>query len=191
LSPIDILILCGGKGTRLHSVTQGIPKAMVSVGEKTFLDHLLEQCISWGCKRIILCTGYGRKYIRDYYSRSLLKDKIEIFFSEEITPLGTAGALKSAEKYIQTPRFLVINGDTWLDLRYSEFVRTHIEKKALLSIAVKPVKECGDAGVLLMDDTSYRIKGFFEKKGLPKGLSKKNWINSGVYLMNRSFLTLI
>ena len=88
---IDVVILCGGLGTRLNPFIKNQPKAMVEIGDRPFLDILVKYISSFGHKRFILCTGHKSRYIENYYQNK--KDSLEYIFSIEQKPLGTAGAV--------------------------------------------------------------------------------------------------
>ncbi len=182
---IDFLILCGGRGRRLETITQGVPKPMAPIKNRPFLDYLMERIVLSGGRRVILLTGYRKEFIKAHYLNSPFRKKLEIQFSEENTPLGTGGALKQAASLICHPDFFVINGDTFCEIRFHEMLKFHLEKKSLLTIAVTEGSAGSDIGILRLDQMTYRVKDFLEK-GIKEGgpLSPK-WVNAGTYLMNQ------
>jgi NDP-sugar pyrophosphorylase family protein len=109
-------ILAGGMATRLGDVTQNRPKSMVQVGNKPFLQHQLELLKNSGVNRILLCLGYLGEQVEDYF-----KDGgwlgLEISYSHENKPLGTAGAIKNAEKLLDD-QFFTIYGDSYVFLDF-------------------------------------------------------------------------
>jgi len=183
---IDVLILCGGLGKRLRSVVQDRPKPMVMINGKPFLDILINRMSNFGFRRFVLCLGYMGEVIKKYYrDRS---DSLTILFSEEKSPLGTAGGVKNAEDLIQSDPFLVMNGDSFCLLNISEFASFHIERKALASIALARTKSAGNYGVIKLD-FSRKVTGFNEK---PQSSSNENLlINAGIYLFRKDVLSLI
>jgi NDP-sugar pyrophosphorylase family protein len=181
---IDVLILCGGLGKRLRSVVSDRPKPMAEVGNAPFLDLLINYTSSFGFKRFILCIGYKGDFIKDYYSRK--SNSFEMLFSEERKLLGTAGAIKNAEKLIQSNPFLVMNGDSFCKIDLNEFFNFHNSKKAILSIALTEIKENIDCGFIILD-SSGKIESFIEK-GKVEGSS---YVNAGIYLFQKEILSLI
>ena len=108
----DVYILCGGMGKRLRSVIKNNPKPMVGIGEKPFLDIIIDYMADFGFRRFILGLGYKAEVFKRYYKNFKPKD-LEIEFCEEKTPLGTGGAVKKAKKLIISRSFLVLNGDSF------------------------------------------------------------------------------
>ena len=181
---IDVLILCGGLGKRIQSVAKDLPKSMVKINSQPFLDILIDYIADFGFKRFILCIGYMGNAIKRYYQNK--KCSLEIIFSEENEPLGTAGAIKNAESLIKSSSFLVINGDTFCQLDLSEFLKFHFNKNTLLSIVVANIRERNDYGFVTLSD-SQQILGFNEKIRN----HNEGFINTGFYLFQRRVLPLI
>lgn len=101
------LILSGGLGTRLRGIVDDQPKPMAFVGDRTFLEYLILQLKEWGLKDIVLCIGYLGKNIQEYSSEGH-KLGVNIYYSYEIEPLGTGGAIKQAESLVEEENFKVI-----------------------------------------------------------------------------------
>lgn len=181
LDQIDVLILVGGKGTRLHSVINDRPKPMADINGRPFLDRLIEYVSSFGHNRIILCAGHLAEYLRKYYLNAGLPQ--EIVLSVEETPLGTGGAVKNAEKLIHSETFFILNGDSFCPVDLTGFKTFHGRKKAKISMAVAQSADVRDYG-LIGFDYSQQIVSFEEKKHQPE----KGYINAGVYLFNKSIL---
>ena len=180
LSEMDVVILCGGLGKRLRPVVSGQPKVLAKIGERTFLDILIDNLIMQGFKNIILCVGYLKEQIKNYYDKN---QDYTITFSEEEEPLGTGGALKNAKTLIRSNPFMVMNGDSICKVNFRSFIDFHVEKEALLSIVLVRSKMTHDYGSVILDG-SQRIIDFNEKVAGGNG----NIINAGVYLMkNLSF----
>ena len=174
---IDAVILCGGKGTRLQPVVFDRPKALAAFGDTTFLDFLINSLKSHGFKTFILCVGYMKDQIKDHFKDT--KD-IKILFSEEDEPLGTGGALKKAETLVQSQTFIVMNGDSICDINFYDFYHFHINKGALLSMALVRKDEARDFGSVLMKDND-EIISFTEKVTN----SSPCLVNAGVYCMQK------
>lgn len=180
---IDVLILCGGKGKRLKALVSDRPKPMAEVNKKPFLDILLEHISSFGFKRVILCTGYMAGYIETYYKNKF--SDLNILFSAEKGPLGTAGGVKNAEGILKSNPFLVMNGDSICRVDLKKFFSFHINKKALSSIALADINDASDYGSVSIDKEN-RILSFIEKHG-----SGSSYVNAGVYFLDKSILSLI
>ena len=111
--------MAGGYGTRLDSLTRNLPKPMVPVSGRPFLEHLLNLLKSWEITEILLCTGYLSHKIQDYFGDGS-GFGLDIAYSVEDRLLGTGGALKLAESHL-APEFLLVNGDTYLAIDYDDF----------------------------------------------------------------------
>ena len=184
LGKTDVLILVGGKGTRLNSVIKDRPKPMADINGRPFLDKLIEYVSSFGQNRFILCAGHMAEYLTNYYQGVNLPH--EIVLSIESSTLGTGGAVKNAEKLILTDNFLVMNGDSFCPVDLTDFEAFHCRKKAQISMAVVKSEDVRDYGLIGFDE-SQRIVKFEEKKyNLEKG-----YINAGVYIFSKSILAEI
>lgn len=183
---IDVVILCGGLGKRLKSVIKDRPKAMAEINHRPFLDILIEYVAGFGFRRFVLCIGYLGDFIRRYYQNRT--GSLEIVFSEEQRPLGTAGAIKNAESLIKSSPFLVMNGDSFCKLNLHEFLNFHKENESLISMALTEAPEDSDNfGQVILGD-SRQIIGFNEKK---KAKGSDSLTNSGVYLLEKDILSEI
>ncbi len=119
---MQIVILCGGLATRLRPLTEKIPKSMVKIGEKPFLEHQIELLKKGGISDIILCIGYKGEQIKKYFgSGDNFGVKIS-YSSDEDKPLGTGGAIKKAEGLLDDV-FLVMYGDSYLPFDFQKAIR--------------------------------------------------------------------
>jgi len=178
------LILAGGIGERLRPITNNIPKPMVPVNGKPFLQYHIEELKKAGIKDIILCTCYLSDKIQEYFGDGS-KFGVKIKYSVEKTPLGTAGAVKNAEKYINNT-FIVLNGDSYLQLEYNQLINFHKATKAQLTIALLEIKDPGRYGLVDIGKEG-KILSFDEKTANPKG----KLINGGVYIIEKGVLKAI
>jgi len=184
LSKIDVVILCGGFGKRLQTIVKDIPKPMVMIKRRPFLDILIDFIASYGFKRFILCTGYKADVIERYYKQKT--NKLIIEFSREEKPLGTGGAIKNAENYIKSSPFLIANGDSFCKINLKEFVDFHFKKDALISMAVTNTDICDDYGVITINSLQQIVKFNEKVKGC-----KNRLINTGFYLLQREVFSLM
>jgi NDP-sugar pyrophosphorylase family protein len=180
LKDIDVFILCGGKGTRLRSVSRDVPKPLVEVAGRPFLDWVIDYLEGAGFRRFILGTGYKGRLIREYYTKKKKKD-VSIRFSHETVPLDTGGAVKKAKRLITSNPFFVLNGDSFGAFDAAEFLRFHRGKEAPISILLRRVSRGGDFGQISRG-ASRRVTGFNEKN--PQ--AKNCFINGGVYIFDQA-----
>lgn len=178
LNGVPCLILVGGLGTRLRAVLPDLPKPMASVAGKPFLEYLIRWAGKAGCRPIVLCTGYGAGQIEQYFgSGDSLGLKLE--YSVEREPLGTWGGIYLARKHVNHSHFVVLNGDSWLQVDLFRLLEFHRQKKSILSIAVVEVADSSRFGSVRLD-ASGRVVEFAEKRGEGPAL-----INGGVYIFSR------
>jgi len=150
-----IVILAGGKGTRLRPFTASFPKPLVPVGDLPIMEVLLRQLSKQGFRRFTLTLGHLSGLIRAYVAqRQSVTSNLEIDFVEEDEPTGTAGSLANIEDLDQT--FLAMNGDVLTDMDFADLVTNHEMSGAALTISAhkQPVKidlgvlEAGEDGIL-------------------------------------------
>lgn len=178
---IDVVILCGGKGTRLRPVVSDRPKSLAVIGDTTFLDILIDSLTRKGFMHFILCVGYMKDQMKDHFNK---RDDISIIFSDEEEALGTGGALKNARSLIRSETFLVLNGDSICDLDFEKFYHFHQNKNAVLSIVLVETNQPQDYGSVIVDPAD-RITNFKEKVTN----SAHGLINAGIYLMQRDIFS--
>jgi mannose-1-phosphate guanylyltransferase len=180
---VKAIILVGGEGTRLRPLTYTTVKAMVPVLNKPFIEYVFRYLNSHKIREIILAMGYKPDCITDYFGdASQLGTKL--VYSIETEPLGTAGAVKNAEQYIDDA-FFVMNGDIFTDLNLTEMLRFHENKGAKVTIALTPADDPTRFGVV-ETDTNQRVTRFVEKPKREQVTS--NMINAGVYIIEREIL---
>jgi len=178
---ITATLLVGGMGTRLCSVVPATPKPLASVGNRSLLELLVRQLRCQGIRRLVMCSGYLADQIESTFGDGRAWD-VAIEYSREQQPLGTAGALKLAQRHLQkADEFLVMNGDSFLEIDFNQLVRFHRERNGLASMAVVPVADTGRYGTVRVDPAG-RVVGFTEKTGAHgPGL-----INAGVYVFSHA-----
>jgi len=115
------VILAGGRGTRLGALTDRLPKGLIRVAGRPFLEHLLLYLEKQGISRILLCVGYLGEMIEDYFGSGSWRG-LEIEYSREEKPLGTGGALNPARDRLED-EFFLLNGDTFLPADYRRLER--------------------------------------------------------------------
>lgn len=132
---MQIVILSGGLGTRLRPITEKIPKSMVLVNNKPFLQYQIEILKKNGITDIVLCVGYLHEKIREYFGTGR-KYGVKLAYSTEKNKLlGTAGALKNASGFLDR-EFMVMYGDSYLDFNYRDFISCYGRIKEPVLMAV-------------------------------------------------------
>jgi NDP-sugar pyrophosphorylase family protein len=187
---MQALILAGGLGTRLRKLVYDRPKAMALVNDKPFLEYQIDFLKKNNIDQIILCVGYLQEKIQEYFGDGRKWD-IAINYAFEKKLLGTAGALKNAEKYINSS-FFVLNGDSFLDIDLPEMVSFHHRKKSetdrcLGTIALVEVADKRNFGSIVLDSDFY-ISAFEEKSTTQ---SSPGLINAGIYLLEPELFQFI
>lgn len=178
------VILCGGLGKRLKKFTKKTPKPMVLIKNRPFLDILIGYLGRYGIKNIVLCTGYRSGVIEKYYRGK--SGNLRISVSKESSPLGTAGAVKNAERKIESDPFIVLNGDSYCDVDLRKLLCFHKKKKAVITIALSKAENIDDYGNVELDGNK-KIKAFREKTSKGTG----NMVNSGIYIISKKALSEI
>ena len=173
---LPVIIMAGGKGTRLKPITNIIPKPLVPIGEKTILETILDQFEAIGCTKFYMSVNYKADIIKYYLGQ--LDHKYNIDFFQEDKPLGTIGSVSLLKGKINTP-FFVSNCDSINEQDYRDVYDYHMTNHNDLTI-VTMVK-------------SFKIPyGVIEtgKDGLLTSLSEKPeltfQVNTGVYILNPS-----
>jgi D-glycero-alpha-D-manno-heptose 1-phosphate guanylyltransferase len=173
---MEAIVLAGGLGTRLAARLSGIPKAMAPVGERPFLEILLEQLRRAGCARALLSVGYLHEVIEEHFGAEYSGMQLEYVVEE--TPLGTGGAIRRALEAANTEFVLALNGDTFLDADYRAMLRFHADERATFTVAVTHQPDIARYGGVVV--RGGRVVGFEEK-----GRSGPGWINAGAYVLPR------
>jgi len=177
------VILVGGQATRLLPLTCNTPKAMLPVLNIPFLEHVIRYLSKHQIKDIILAQGYLAQPIESYFGDGSQLG-VKLNYVVEDTPLGTAGAVKNAERYLDET-FLMLNGDIFTDLDITGMIEYHLERKAKATIALTPVGDPTSYG-LVETDAEGRITRFLEK---PKQSEvTTNTINAGTYVLEPEIL---
>ncbi len=184
---IKAIMLVGGLGTRLRSALPSTPKALASIGQKSFLELLVCQLRSQGIRHLVMCTGYLADQIESKFGDGRNWD-VSIEYSKEDVPLGTAGAVRLAQRYLRdVPEFLVLNGDSFLEVDFQNLIAFHrAHDPALATMAVIRVPSASRYGTVQVD-TSGRVTCFAEKTGSEVPVL----VNGGIYIFSHSVLQCI
>ena len=184
LADVTAVILAGGLGTRLRSVVADRPKVLAEVHGRPFLAYLLDQLAAAGIRYVVLCTGYLGEQVEAVFGHSY-RD-MDIVYSQESLPLGTAGALRLACPFFKSDTVLVMNGDSFCDADLAAFWNWHGEQRVPATLLLTQVPDTTRYGRVQVGANG-RIVSFVEK-GHTSG---RGWINAGIYLFTRHLLQTI
>ena len=180
-SKTPVVIMAGGKGTRLLPFTKNIPKALVKIKGQTIIDMIISQFKSQGFNKFIVSIGHLGNKIKKYLKKSYENSDIKIEFIEEDKPLGTVGSLSLINN--KSKNFIVINCDIITKLNFKNFYNFHNKNKSLLTIALKKLLISNEYGVIKIKNN--KIINFKEKP------SQEININSGIYIFNSKVINLL
>ena len=173
------VVMAGGEGTRLRPLTSNQAKPMVPIVGKPCMEHILELLKKHGLDDVIVTVAFLPQSIRGYFGNGDSLG-IEISYSVEQSPLGTAGSVRLAADQLDEP-FLVISGDALCDIDLGKLVQTHMDTKAAVTIGLKSVENPLEFGIVVTDDDG-RIERFLEKPSWGQVFS--DTINTGIYVLD-------
>lgn len=203
-APPPVVILCGGRGTRLGAETEVLPKPLVTVGGRPILWQIMSHYARFGMNRFILCLGYKGEQIREYFLNyrvqnndftiqlnggeprvvSHLTDVIdwEVTCAETGLDAQTGARIKRIEKYIDSPYFLCTYGDGVSDVNIVDLVAFHTNHGRVATVTgVHPPARWGE--LVLGEDTA--VSGFTEKPALGPRAGAGAYVNGGFFVFNR------
>ncbi len=172
------VVMAGGEGTRLRPLTSNQPKPMVPIVGKPCMEHILELLKKHGFEDVVVTVAFLPQAIRSYFGTGESLG-LNIEYSVEESPLGTAGSVRLADSKLQDT-FLVISGDALCDVDLSSLVEAHREKGAAVTIGLKSVDNPLEFGIVVTDDER-RIERFLEKPSWGQVFS--DTINTGIYVI--------
>ncbi len=179
--PNSVVLMAGGKGTRLLPYTKDCPKPMLRVNDKPILQILLEMCINTGFSSFYFSVNYLKDQIVDYFGDG--SDwGVSINYLIETEPLGTAGSLSLLPKTLSHP-LLVLNGDVLTKLNLAQLLQFHSLHKAVATLSVREHLFTSPYGVVKANGVE--LAEFVEKPTL------RQFVNAGVYALNPSVLALL
>ncbi|GFO68525.1 hypothetical protein GMLC_21040 [Geomonas limicola] len=184
LSHTTAVVLAGGLGTRLRSVTGELPKVLAPVLGRPYLRFVLDQLERAGLTEVLICTGYRSAEVEA--SIGTRHGTLSVGYSAEPAPLGTGGALRYALGKMRHEELLVLNGDSFVEADLGSFTQLHRSSGAKASLLLTEVPEVGRYGSVQTDQAG-AILGFSEKGGH----SGCGTINAGVYLLGRDLIAAL
>ncbi len=199
---MKVVILAGGKGTRISEYTNVIPKPMVPIGNFPIIWHIMKIYAHYGFKDFVVALGYKSEVIKDYFIKfnslnsdftvDLSNGKIEIHQNKSLDwkvtlvdtgqETMTGGRLKRLKNYLDGDTFMLTYGDGLADINIKDLLNFHLANKKLVTMtAVRPSARFGE-----LELNSNLITSFKEKPQLKDG-----WINGGFFVMEKEFIDLI
>ena len=191
---MKVVIMAGGKGTRISSVASDIPKPMIKIGGKPVLEHELECLREQGFKDIILTVGHLGHIIMDYFgdgsgispvTRKHFGVNIEYYFEEE--PLGNAGALFKIKDKLNED-FLLLNADSLFNVDFNRFVEYHKKYGALVTLFAHANDHPYDSGLLIVDKNNYVQQWLTKEDDRPNYY--RNIVNGGLHILSPEVLNI-
>ena len=184
LGNVSAAILAGGLGTRLRAVVADRPKVLAPVAGKPYLAHLLVQLNRAGIRETTLLVGYAANQVREAFGLEF--DGMKLNYSVEPEPLGTGGALRLALQFLREETVLLLNGDSYCDVDLSALATAHRTHSGIATLTLAEVADGSRFG-RVQSNADCCIERF-EEKG---GSAGPGWINAGVYLFDREWVSRI
>ena len=179
---MKVVILAGGKGSRISYYTQKIPKPMVKIGGKPILSHIMSLFKYYGFDDFIIAAGYKKSVIDKYYKNSKNFKKIKIVDTGKDTQTG--GRILKLKKFLKNENsFFVTYGDGVSNLDLNKLLNFHLKQKKIATVtAVRPPVKFGEMNI----KKNKIVKSFIEKPSLNSG-----WINGGFFILNKDIFKYI
>ncbi|MBV8254344.1 MAG: nucleotidyltransferase family protein [Chitinophaga sp.] len=174
------IILAGGFGTRLRSVVKDQPKPLAQVGKYPFLYYLIHYLKSENVNKFIFSLGYLHEQITSFLEEHFQDIDYKIVIEEE--PLGTGGAVKLCAEQTTENEILLVNADTFFELKINSLTAYSLQKNADCVIALTQLENFDRYGVVKLDDNN-KVLSFEEKKKTDIGL-----INTGLIFFNKEIM---
>jgi NDP-sugar pyrophosphorylase family protein len=185
---VRALVLAGGSGTRISPVIGDLPKVLAPIGGRVFIEFLLDQLKSAGLSEVVLLTGRGSSAVEQHLATGT-RFGIHVRYSYEPTPLGTAGAIRLAATRFPADAYLVLNGDSYLDVGLDRVVAWHASHRSggpsLGTIVVTPTEDLSRFGEVELDERGF-VTRFAEKTAKSRGL-----MNAGIYVLDAALVDAI
>lgn len=190
------VILVGGQGSRLRPITYHIPKALVPLRNEPFMGYMVDFLRRGGLDGVVLSLGYLPDPIQAYFAGREDPEGFSQGFSQgfsldyavEDRPLGTAGGLKNAARFLDGEPVVVVNGDVLSGLDLSELISAHKESGAMATITLTSVEDPTAYGLVEVD-SEMQVRRFLEKPAYDEVSS--NLINAGIYILQPEVLEMI
>ncbi len=168
---MKVIILAGGKGSRLTEYTSVVPKPMVKILNVPILIRIIKYYQKFGFKEFIVASGYKSKIIENYFTKKK-SFNVKVVFTGKNSMTG--GRIKRLEKFVNKERFLLTYGDGLCDVDLKKLLKFHLKNKNIVTLtAVRPPARFGGLKIF-----GNKVNYFKEKSSLDEG-----WINGGFFVM--------
>jgi NDP-sugar pyrophosphorylase family protein len=169
-----------------------MPKSLMPIVNKPVMERQILLLKSAGVNEIILAVSVMDDIVKNYFKDGTQLG-VRIHYTEEKHPLGTAGAIKIAEPYLEGENFFMLNGDVILNCDLNKMLKFHTTKKGIGTIAGKVVDDPSRYGVLIENENTHQVLEFLEKDEYspPNGKIIPMPINAGIYLLEPEIFTYI
>lgn len=181
---MKVVIVAGGKGTRIASVAAEIPKAMIPINGKPVIEYQIELAKRYGLTEFIFIIGYLGEQIEDYFADGS-NWGVSISYFKEAKPLGTAGALAYLKDELKED-FFVFYGDTVMDIDLMKMRDFHLNKKSDATLFVHPNDHPYDSDIVEIDESG-KVKAIFTKPH-PEGFVSRNLVNAALFIFSPNVL---
>ncbi len=178
--------MAGGEGTRLRPLTVNRPKPMVPICNRPVMEYVLELLKRYGVDTVIMTLHYLAEEVVSYFGDGS-DFGLQIIYSVEDEPLGTAGSVKKVEEYLDDT-FLVVSGDALTDFDLGRVLAFHRESGAVATVTLTRVETPLEYGVVITDD-NHRIVRFLEKPSWGEVFSDQ--VNTGIYVLEPEIFELM
>ncbi len=181
-------ILAGGEGTRLRPLTLEMAKPLVPVCGKPVLQWNIECCKNAGAKEIVLALGYKAEQVKQFFEKNPIEG-VKLHYNIEEKFLGTAGALKFAERFFsEEKKFFMMNGDECKDIAFSMLNNVFEKNNAIAAVALTPVDYAHAGGIVMLNGE--RIVGWDEHPESERAQGTR-LINAGAYILSKKIFDFI
>lgn len=184
---MQAVILSGGQGTRLRPLTTTMPKPAVPLVNRPMISYMVDWLAGYGVRDVVMSVGFLADGLRAALDEAGHAG-VTIRYVQESVPLGTAGAVKHAESFLDE-RFLVLNGDVLTAFDILAEVAQHEATGARATLALVPVEDPAAYGLVLTDESN-RIEAFLEKPDAAD-VPPNPRINAGAYVLERSIMEMV
>lgn len=176
---MKVVIMAGGKGTRIAEINSQVPKPMITINDKPILEYQIDSLKRQGLTDIILIIGHLGETIINYFGDGS-QIGVHIQYIVEDKPLGTAGALYYLKDQI-TEDFLLLNGDIIFDVNMRLFLERHIKQRTMATLLTHPNNHPYDSGIIIADETGM-VTDWLHKED--ERLWYKNRVNAGIHMLS-------
>ena len=179
---LPVVIMAGGKGTRLYPYTKILPKPLIPIGDIPIIERIIDQFVKAGCKDFYVIVNYKKDMIKSYFNE--MKEKsYNITFVDENIPLGTGGGLKLLQSYLHTD-FILTNCDILIKSDFSDIIKQHSNKNNVVTMICSAKKFTIPYGIVELD----KNENILEMKEKPT----LNFLtNTGCYVVSSSVFDYI